>query len=382
MKRKIISLVIILCCILTTQVMAQGSLIPTKDLLMIVADNAVYDLSFINANPEMSWDVVNVSDIQNHDFDDYNEIAAPFPQSEQVAQKLIEQYTHGKKIYLYGELTINDFSNVLALEQYGVNVPIEVAGIDAKNTEKDEAFMFFSDEFASNAKHNVVALQENSSDGLLASIPQNDNGEYNLSLLMKAVVDDVSINSFYAPYATTVDYEYSIKTYDYLGHYAILDWFLYKQTESVSEYDYFGVKTNLGLEGSYFLGTKMNINMDLPFSTDEYLESGPGDSSESSSFDVNLGFGEDVSGGISWSFTIDNDPEVDRTVSLSSDYAHWVVEEDWYTLDGEIFSPGMTWASTGTYAAIDITFRGYFYNTQLSEGQWTDWKTVEVRYAY
>jgi hypothetical protein len=42
----------------------------------------------------------------------------------------------------------------------------------------------------------------------------------------------------------------------------------------------------------------------------------------------------------------------------------------------------MTWASTGTYAGIDITFIGYFYNGQLSEGQWTDWKTVQVRYDY
>lgn len=120
MNRKIISLVIAICCLLTTPVMAQGNSIPTKDLLMIVEDSAVYDLSFINANSEMVWDIVSVSDYQNYNLDDYDEIAAPVSQSEKVAKQLIEQYEQGKKIYLYGELTINDFSNILALEQYGL----------------------------------------------------------------------------------------------------------------------------------------------------------------------------------------------------------------------------------------------------------------------
>lgn len=42
----------------------------------------------------------------------------------------------------------------------------------------------------------------------------------------------------------------------------------------------------------------------------------------------------------------------------------------------------MSWASTGTLAGINIEFRGFFYSSQLSEGQYTDWGTVEVRYFY
>lgn len=364
-----------------TTALAYSDSISTKDLLMIVPNNAEYDLEIINADPEISLDIVEINNITDYNLNDYYEISIPFSHSEPLSSTIVEQYNQGKKIYLYGELTINDFSNVLSLETYGVDVPLDVTGVEAKNVDKQEVFMFFGDDFSSSAKHNVVALQKDSSDGLLASVPMNEYGEYSLSLLMKAVVDDVSPNRT-SSRATTVDYDFSVKTYDYLGHYAILDWFLYKQDESISEYDYFAVKTNLGLEGNYFVGTQMNIDMDLPFSSDEYIESGPGDSSESSSFDVSLGFGPDVSGSVGWSFSIDNDPEIDRTASLANNYAHWTVEENWYSLDGEVFSPGMTWASTGTYAGIDISFRGYFFNGQLSEGQWTDWKTIEVRYSY
>jgi hypothetical protein len=325
---------------------------------------------------------VQVNNIKGYNPNDYYEIAAPISSVDRLTSLLRETYFNKKKVYLYGELTIEQYKNALNLDRYGVDIAIEVDDPNTGVKQNKEAFMTFSDEYISNKIQNVVALRENDPNGLLAMVPKNDDGTYNTSLLMKAVIDDVIPHTQFGTSATLVDSDYDIKTYDYLGNYAVLDWRLYQESDSDPDYDYFAIKTNVACEGSYFEGTEIWVNDDLPYSSDEYIDSDPGDSTETTSFNVSLNFGEDISGSISWNFEFDNAPEVDRTVSLSSDYAHWTCIENLHGLGGEVFSPGMSWASTGTLAGIDLEFRGYFFNSQLQEGQYTDWGTVEVRYNY
>lgn len=363
-------------------VQAKSNTAPTKDLLLITENQAEYDLSFINQNPDLVVDIVELDNIKGYNADDYYEIAAPITLSDQLTPLLREAYTDEKKVYLYGELTIEQYKDVLNLDKYGVDVSIEVNDAKTGMKQNKPAFMTFSDEYISDKIQNVVALRENDTNGLLATVPKNDDGSYNTSLLMKAVIDDVIPHTQFGTSATLVDSDYDITTYDYLGNYAVLDWRLYQESDSDPDYDYFAIRTNVSCEGSYFEGTEIWVNDDLAYPADEYIDSDPGDSTETTSFSVSLDFGEEISGGISWDFEFDNAPEVDRTVSLSSDYAHWTCIEDLYGLGGEVFSPGMSWASTGTLAGIDLEFRGYFYNSQLAEGQYTDWGSVEVRYNY
>jgi hypothetical protein len=358
---------------------------PSKDLLLIMENQTEYDPYFIKQSPDLEIDIVEFDSIKEFNTNDFYEIAAPISKIDKLKSILRNAYADGQKVYLYGELTIDQYNKILKLDKYGVDVSIEVYDAETGFKEKKEAFMTFSNEYINNEIHNVIALCKNNSNGMIASIPKNDKGLYDESLLLKAVIDEVehhnAIGLLSTP--TPIDQDFSIKTYTIAGDFAIMDWFLYQQSDTNPEYDYFAIKTNLGLEGSYYLGTKMWVYDDLVYSEDEYLDSGPGDSSESTSFEISLGFGEDGPyGSIGWTFELDNAPEIDRSVSLYNDYAHWTCEEDFYTLDGEIFSPGMSWASVGTLAAIDIEFKGRFVNFQINDSMDTNWKTVEVRYDY
>lgn len=386
MKKKMIFLLLVLMILMSLANPATAITnddIPSKDLLLIIENEAEYDTSFFNQNSELTIDIVELDNIKEYNINEYSEIAAPASIGNQIKSDLRKAFADNKKVYLYGELTIDQYEDILNLERYGVNVSIEVNEDATKLKKYKSAFMTFSEDYISDELHNVIALCKNNSNGMLASIQKNEDGQYNLSILLKAVIDEVEPHNVITPSAIPVKSGFDVKAYDYLGNYAILDWHLYQQSdESVDEYDFFAIKSNVAVEGTYFQGQGIWVNYDIPYSADEYISSGPGDSSEETSFSVNLDFGDEVTGGLSWDFSFDNAPEIDSTISLSSDYAHWSCIETWYGLDGEVFSPGMSWASTGSSAVVDITFRGYFYNTQLGEGQYTDWKSVPVRYTY
>ena len=348
-----------------------------KDLLIIVEENAIYDLSLVDIDVTISYDIVEVQDILLCNMDDYREVAAPYSMNNFLSQILIEQYNENKKIYLYGEFTIAQFCQVLDLDMYSVEMPIK------QNNDIDTVTMSFRDEYVENEIQNVVALQKNTSDGMLATIPKNEFNEYDLNLFIKAIVDDVKEETI-LPRATIVSNNYNIKVYDSHQNYAILDWILYQEVENDNNTtsDYFAIRTNVMLKSTGYNETDIFVNMELPFSTDNYIDSSPGDSTRTTTFNVGLNFGDSISGGASWSFTMDNAPTIDRSVDTEADRVEWSCEEFFYTLDGEVFSPGMSWSSRGTYAAVDLEFQGRFYDLVNRQYSYTEWGNVAVRFDY
>ena len=204
-----------------------------------------------------------------------------------------------------------------------------------------------------------------------------------LNLFIKVILDDVKTETV-LPRATIVDDDYNIKAYDSHGNYAILDWILYQEVanDNNSSRDYFAIRTNVMLKSTSYNETDIFVNMELPFSNDEYIDSAPGDSTRTTTFNVGLNFGSEISGGASWSFTMDNAPTIDQSVDTEADRVEWSCEEFYYTLYGEVFSPGMSWSSTGTYAGVDLEFRGRFYDLVNRQYTYTDWGNVAVRFDY
>ncbi|MBQ4559534.1 MAG: hypothetical protein IJA54_04320 [Tyzzerella sp.] len=356
---------------------------PSKNLLVLVADNSTYDEDFINKNPTITYDIIKMSELAQYNPNNYDEIAAPYLSDGSLNDFMAEQYENEKKVYLYGEFTLNDFCDVLDIQKYSVEVPITRMSEDYSTTIRDTVTMSYSDTYAEEEIQNVVALKKNSSDGLLAFIPKNSNEEYSLDLLLSAVFDDVSCGA--STYATLVSSGYNIKTYTLGRQYAILDWYLYKCSENDASRDYYGIKTNIGLEGGTYsglnyLGEGIYVNMACVYGDDELQDAAPGNSTKVSNFNVSLNFGTNISGSLGWNFSIDNNPTVSRTLSLNSDTVNWSVEEKTYTLDGQVFSPGMTWSTLEDHAALDIEFRGYFESTFKGLYDYTPWKTVQIRY--
>ncbi len=353
----------------------------TKQLLLIVENDSVYNDEFIFLDGFTSYNIVEFRNLQFYDADNYEEIAAPYTDNMILNQMLENGYNAGKKIYLYGALTIDDFCEVINLQEFSIQVPLETMikeNTIKENTIEESVTMRFDDEYEAEEIHNVIAARKNSPEKLLVSIPKDESGNYNLSLLMKAVADDLSISAF-----GLIDHATNIKTYTIGGQYAILDWYLYETEENYVPLDFYGIKTNLALEGGYYgglnyLGERMYTTISCVGSTDNLFDSAPGSSYQESTFDVNLQFGEETYASLGWSFTMNSEPNITRTQSLAEDYVSWVVEGDAQSLEGEIFSPGMTWNTTTNFAKINIQFRGYFESTVKGLYDYTSWKTVEV----
>lgn len=247
MNRKIRNLVLVLFMLigLLIQQVPTFAIVETyKDIAIIVPDDVVVSSREITNAKNVSYDIIPEEEIDYSNFSNYNEVAAYYPISRNTQNILIKCFEEGKKIYLYGKLTISDFSKALKLSKYGVNVNIHEVNMNSDSTELKKAFMSFDPSYEQNEIQNVVALKKNSSDGLLVTIPHNSRGGFDIKLLLKAVLDDVTPAGLITPYATLVDSEYNYRSYDGVGNFVNLDWLLYKQTESDPSYDYFGSITN------------------------------------------------------------------------------------------------------------------------------------------
>lgn len=73
------------------------------------------------------------------------------------------------------------------------------------------------------------------------------------------------------------------------------------------------------LKSTGYKETDAYVNMQLPYSEDEYIDSAPGNSTKATTFNVGLNFGDEISGGVGWSFTMDNAPTIERSVDTETD---------------------------------------------------------------
>ncbi|KGG80872.1 hypothetical protein Y919_03765 [Caloranaerobacter azorensis H53214] len=376
--------VVLLISTLTVNVSFGSSL---KDLLLIVDNINNYDLSFIEKDyANLRVDVGTIDDLTIESINKYNEIAVPFNLvDERIKIMLRKAYEQNKKIYLYGELTLKDYSEVMGLWRFGKYVDIYSSGSKKiKNNKK--VFMFFGNKFEQNEIQNVVALSKNEAmSGLIASIDKDKLGSYNKNLFLKAILDDVMPNSKVSVLSNTVrKSEFNFKTYNTYGGYVVMDYTLYQETdETDSTYDYFSIRTNLMLEGEG-KGIAIDVEHNLPFSSDELLEYGPESTEDKSQIEVSVGYGDGgPSGSLSYIINMSSKPNINTTASLTDDRVSWRCKKTLFGgfIDGQRFSPASTWASTESYAAIDIKFRGLF--TKPGGGSvYTSWKTVNVRFNY
>lgn len=349
-----------------------------KDLLFVTIDDAAISSQAV---PDyINYDMVPMSELYQYNLNRYHAIAIPYTLGTGLSDYLTEQYNLGTQIYLYGEITINEYSNVLNISNFGIDVPVETVDSLSDTSLSKDMFLTFSDNYSSSVKHNVIMLDKNAQTGLLAKIPQSSIVSNDVSLFLKVIVDDLESQSSISPNSTIVDHGFNFKSYDYIGNSVTLDWTLYQEEADELDWKYYAIKTNIVAETDYFNAERLEVKYSLPYMGDEYLDSSPSDSEEEVSFTVGLSFGEAISSMLSWVFTFTNAPSIDRSVSLSDDSVEWEVRNDFFGLNGEQFQPGMSWRTSKSVAGVDISFRGLFANYQSGEGQWSEWADVEVRY--
>jgi hypothetical protein len=350
-----------------------------KDILLIVEDpNEPKILEVLETYPDISCDIATSEDITIKEIENYYEIAVPYGLVDNRIKSILRKaYSENKKIYLYGELTINDYKEVLDLGEFGKHV--DIYNTEQKKLDK-KVFLSFDEEYQKVEKHNVVALSKDEEvSGLLASVPILDNK----SVLIKAVLDDVIPHSSIATSGAECERKgFDVKTYAINGSYAALDWLLYQDTNETSlDYDYFAIKTQTKLVPWYVgeHGTRIDVNHKEYRSSDEIVDAQPQDTESRISFDVNLNLKSNES---SYELEMSSRPDIDLTISLSSDYAKWVCDGAY--LEGDTFVPSSSWASVASYekAGRKLELKGYFYDNIGDMETVTPLKTVTVTYSY
>lgn len=157
-------------------------------------------------------------------------------------------------------------------------------------------------------------------------------------------------------------------------------WLWQEKNESDPTYDYFSMES--GFELINWNGAEnqsMYIKHDLPFAVDgtsDEIEDWNPYTTSGSSWTISLPWG------IGWTFNTADSVAVTNNGSTSYDWADWVVEERWWQtqlVSPALFKPGTAWASTGTYAGIDVYAEGnVWYNNDIRSVT----QTNKYRYDY
>ncbi len=356
-------------------------------LLVIIADES--SLPQLTAEQENKIVFKHISDITEGDDNHLAyAVAKEIAEEENIAKILQTTYnTIESRIYSYGDLTIQEFKNILDIDTYSIETDI----YNSQGVTEEKARMSFSKEQESNKIEQIISLSKNSRyQSLIASAP---NASYEQ---LEEIIIDHYTETFVDPYQRSilVKNEFNYRTYPYSGDiqlttcYLNVDYYLYKSDdENIADYDYFAIKVNVNPiydNSSASFGKlscdNLKVKLTLPYSNDHFYEYGPHSANKATNINVSLGFSSTgVSGGLSFTFSPGSKPTVDASFNSTTREILWNVKKYWFfgkELNNELYSFGASWASSGKLAAVDIASFVSFADFD------SHWDTIQVRYSY
>ena len=188
------------------------------------------------------------------------------------------------RIYLFGELTINDYKRVLGIEKFGADAPV----FDANGMTSETAFISFGSEQERSDILNMISFSKSDAKNhMLAKVAKSEKivdgmtNEY-----IKIITDDFQSNESIKS-TTIVKSGFNYRSYLTSSVYANMDFILYRDLSELDPiYDYFAVKTNVYTSG--MSTSRIETEHRLPFSSDELIDYGPGDISKAGTVSVSL----------------------------------------------------------------------------------------------
>lgn len=370
------------------QAFAESPMLDTK-LLLIIEDSA--QKPTLDDKQAEKVEYKFLSEISNADS---NHIA--YATSKDIANidevRSILQYAfrrYDARVYIYGNLTISEFKNILDIDLYSIETNI----YDENGITDKKANMAFSEEQEENKVQQIISLSKSSKyQSLMAEVPY---ATYNN---LETIIVNHYLETFVNPmlYATIVQNVFDYRNYGYFGGgafssycYLSYDYILYKiEDESVSNYDYFAIRVNATPVydnpdlPEAVVCNQLQMKLSLPYVADHIVEYGPYSSNKANEINVQLGFGaEGVSGSVGFTFAPGTGPSVDTTYTPQDRTVLWKVSKYWFfgsKLNNALYPFGVSWASTGRLAAINISTY-----VEFSKGDvYSNWDEVQVRYSY
>ena len=376
-----VSIAISLVLVLPFSVNAAAGRVSVPKILVIVNDISEFNEALVSEYAGQ-YDIIENKAVNYAALKSYTAYAVPInlaKSDRRIADILQAAYAKSNAlVYLYGDLTISDFKQAMKLDQFGAYVNIH----DQTGITTDKVFTSFGEEQENSAVENIISSSgDQSGHYLIADVAADENNTQVMTSI--AVILDDFCGQAIQTMAIIVKSGYNFRSYYNTDNYINMDYLLYKDNDETDpDYDYFAVKTNLCTENGYGYNTQsIDVKHALPFTSDEMIDYGPGDINYAGTVSVGLDLGGTFD--LSYSFTVSGTPNINATYSAANDYCTWEIYRPFLGgyLQNNIFSPGSSWASTGTYAGTNVDFKAHFVGGQGHTFD-TPWKYVQIRYDY
>jgi len=359
MKRIISGMVTILMIMSLTVIISADEGNGDYNIIFLVKDNEHKEvLTEYYENSELVCDVEFVL------FDNFNFGSIPqcgalvIPEDMITTENIARIYDSGVYTYIYGDLTIQNYMNYTGLTEFVSKEPVY-------NNDRvftgEYADRYFSDEQITTKTYQIICKPVSAYDkGLLCTIEKEDNGNKPESYLR--IICNHYLNQMVSTYGTMVDAGYDIQHYYHADSSCInLQWMLYKNMdELVDDYDYYAIETQVWTTSDYNV-VDTNVEHNLYYTNDNIIAAGPDSTSKATTVNVDLSRQGGQNGiGLSFSFTLNSEPSINKDTSNYPDSVLWNFEKRVFgqSLNDDIFCCASSWAAntSNNIAAISIHY--------------------------
>ncbi|MDU1846403.1 MAG: hypothetical protein E6778_12755 [Niallia nealsonii] len=331
-----------------------------------------------------------------------------------------EALLDGDRVYLYGEVTKENFKNLVSVKDakvpfqtfdgqtaYGdvlideatiekekgqkkkVDTGIDTYSVDTENIiglslDKDSEHQYVEinvstynekGELIENPEENliqeIVSLNSTIVEEEKQEIASNSVEQQGLFLNNNVSADSSRVKSGY-------DYIASAYASSTKKGTVSTDYILYKaNNDDDSKYDYFTLKPMSQITEYNGGNSKyMKADIDIPYDSDSLEDWDPHGTQNDSDYSMTFGFPWNISWTGSWT-------DATKIVDISSralDYARWEVTDG--DLNHQDFRPGATWRSAGTMASVGYKVWANFYEGANDQYKTTAYDSISIRFDY
>jgi len=302
------------------------------------------------------------------DLSAYRAIALPFSNnlSVNVVAIVRQLFDNGTIIYLYGDLTIQEYKHITGLEMFALDVDIT----NLNDFSVGQTIQSFDGAFKENEIFNIIGFSEQALlckiyDETISAFTFLFNIAKNFEQLLSA--DQGGFQPFNATIVRSgFNFTSSWTAFGSSVHTVRMDYTLY---QNLNEYDpnfyYFGISTNTWVTSSQsgVFTADIRTRFTLPNNEGHFLDSGPASQANIGSLGVSVGFGSSgPSASIGFSVNLsDIRPTIDRDEQFHQGWIDWRMTRRTLlpiNLGTERLRCVATWASPNNAASIDVRFRG------------------------
>lgn len=352
---------------------------------MLFGTNAVYAQTQNNYNIAIIDSNLSTNDLESqfatfvdsNDIGNYVAYAVSYDDiynNQPLQNELTKKFNDGAQITIYGALTIENYKNMLDIENMSFSTKVYDTNDEYQNTLTSQ----FIEEYERTAEQNIISYSKNSKlPNLLADVEYYNN---------EITITQIIINEFEAnrnvffERLLILDSQFGFKSY--VGAEGTVNvemsYILYKNDNDADpNKDYYALTTNFTF--SIGNGSFLSVKHEAADKSYNFLDYGPRNTSGTSSISVNLG-----TGGISlsYNYTANGKPRITTSNDTTNKAILWQMRHVPFTsmfgTSMYSFSSSFAVPQNTSTLKMDITFRGEFSRPSVTTR--TKEKTVAIRF--